>query len=79
MKKVINMLLKRKAAANLTAYSLSIDTYVTITEKESLLRKIGIFLERVRQLLFQQLETFLSSCLCGLLFLIFAFLDKILC
>ena len=39
MKKIINMLLEIytpwKAAANLTVYSLCIDTYVTNTEKES--------------------------------------------
>ena len=32
----------KKAAANLTAYSLSTDTYITNTEKESELRKTGI-------------------------------------
>ena len=39
MKKIINMLLEIytpwKAAANLTVYSLCIDTYITTTEKES--------------------------------------------
>ena len=41
----INMLLKtqtpQKVAANLAAYSLSVDTYITITEKESKLRKVS--------------------------------------
>ena len=37
------------------------------------------FLLWVRQLLFHQLETFLSSCLSGLLFPNLTFLDKILC
>ena len=32
----------KKAAANLTAYSLSSDTYITNTEKESKLWKTGI-------------------------------------
>ena len=35
------MLLKTKAGANLVAYILSIDTYITITEKESKLGKMG--------------------------------------
>ena len=45
-----NMLLKayqtpQKAAANLAAYSLSIDKYVTKTEKESKFRKTSIFFQ----------------------------------
>ena len=47
MKKIINMLLETetlwKAAANLTVYSLFIDTYITNTEQKSKLRKSGIF------------------------------------
>ena len=34
---------EKKAAADLAAYSLSIDTYITITEKESKHKKTGIF------------------------------------
>ena len=45
------MLLKtqtpEKAAANLAAYSLSIDTCITNTEKKSKLRKTGIFFENL--------------------------------
>ena len=37
------------------------------------------FLRWIRQLLFQHLETLLSSCLSGLLFSNVYFLDKILC
>ena len=48
------MLLKtqtpEKAAANLAAYSLSIDTCITITEKESKLRKAGIFFETLKKM-----------------------------
>ena len=33
----------KKAAANLAAYSLSTDTYITNTAKESKLRKTGMF------------------------------------
>ena len=48
------MLLKtqtpKKAAANFAAYSLSIDTCVTNTEKESKLRKTGIFFENLRKM-----------------------------
>ena len=51
----INMLLKtyqtaQKAAANLAAYSLFIDTYITNTEKESKLRKTGIFFQCLRKM-----------------------------
>ena len=41
----------KKAAANLAAYNLSIDTYITNTEKESKLRKTGIFFQSVRKML----------------------------
>ena len=40
-----------KAAANLAAYSLSIDTYITNTEKDSKLRKTGIFFQSIRKML----------------------------
>ena len=51
----INMLLKtyqtpQKAAANLAAYSLFIDTFITNTEKESKLRKTGIFFQCLRKM-----------------------------
>ena len=43
----IKMLLKtqtpQKEAASLVGYSLSIDTYITNTEKEGKLRKTGVF------------------------------------
>ena len=39
------------AAANLAPYSLSIDTYITNTEKESKLRKTGIFFQSIRKML----------------------------
>ena len=42
---------EKKAAADLAAYSLSIDTYITITEKESKLRKTGIFFQSIRKML----------------------------
>ena len=42
---------RKKAAANLAAYSLSIDTYITNTEKESKLRKTGIFFQSIRKML----------------------------
>ena len=41
----------KKAATNLAAYSLSIDTYITNTEKESKLRKTGIFFQSIRKML----------------------------
>ena len=41
----------KKAAANLVAYSLSIDTYITNSEKESKLRKTGIFFQSIRKML----------------------------
>ena len=41
----------KKAAANLAAYSLSIDKYITNTEKESKLRKTGIFFQSIRKML----------------------------
>ena len=41
----------KKAAGNLAAYSLSIDRYITITEKESKLRKTGIFFQSIRKML----------------------------
>ena len=37
----------KKAAANLAAYSLSIDTYITNTEKEGKFRKTGIFFQSI--------------------------------
>ena len=40
----------KKAAANVAAYSLSIDTYITNTEKESKLRKTGIFFQSIRKM-----------------------------
>ena len=39
----------KKAAANLAAYSLSIDTYITNTEKESKLRKTDTFFQCIRK------------------------------
>ena len=39
----------KKAAANLAAYSLSIDTYITNTEKENKLRKTCIFFQSIRK------------------------------
>ena len=41
----------KKTAANLAAYSFSIDTYIIITEKESKLRKTGIFFQSIRKML----------------------------
>ena len=41
----------KKAAANLAAYSLSMDTYITNIEKESKLRKAGIFFQSIRKML----------------------------
>ena len=41
----------KKAATNLAAYSLSIDTYITISEKESKLRKTSIFFQSIRKML----------------------------
>ena len=41
----------KKAAANLAAYSLSIDTYMTNTEKETKLRKTGIFFQSIGKML----------------------------
>ena len=41
----------KKAAANLAAYSLSMDTYITNTEKESKVRKAGIFFQSIRKML----------------------------
>ena len=41
----------KKAAANLAAYSLSIDTYITNTEKESKLSKTGVFFQSIRKML----------------------------
>ena len=41
----------KKATANLAAHSLSIDTYITNTEKESKLRKTGIFFQSIRKML----------------------------
>ena len=41
----------KKAAANLATYSLSIDTYITNTEKESKLRKTVIFFQSIRKML----------------------------
>ena len=40
----------KKAAANLVAYSLFIDTYITNTEKESKPRKAGIFFQSIRKM-----------------------------
>ena len=40
----------KKAAANLAAYSLSIDTYINNTEKEAKLRKTGIFFQSIRKM-----------------------------
>ena len=40
----------KKAAANLAAYSLSIDTYINNTEKEGKLRKTGIFFQSIRKM-----------------------------
>ena len=40
-----------KVAANIAAYSLSIDTYITNTEKESKLRKTGIFFQNITKML----------------------------
>ena len=40
----------KKATAKLAANSLSIDTYITITEKESKLRKTGIFFQSIRKM-----------------------------
>ena len=40
-----------KEAANLAAYSLSIDMYINDTEKESKLRKTGIFFQSIKKLL----------------------------
>ena len=40
-----------KVAANIAAYSLSIDTYITNTEKDSKLRKTGIFFQSIRKML----------------------------
>ena len=42
---------RKKAAENLAAYSLSIDTYISNTEKESKLRKTGIFFQSIRKIL----------------------------
>ena len=41
----------KKAAANLASYSLSIDTYINNTEKESKLRKTGIFFQSIKKML----------------------------
>ena len=41
----------KKAAANIAAYSLSIDTYITKPEKESKLRKKGMFFQSIRKML----------------------------
>ena len=41
----------KKAAANLAAYSLSIDTYMTNIEKETKLRKTGIFFQSIGKML----------------------------
>ena len=41
----------KKAAANLAAYSLSIDTHKTNTKKESKLRKTSIFFQSIRKML----------------------------
>ena len=41
----------KKAAANLAAYSLSTDTYITNTEKESKRRKMVIFFQSIRKML----------------------------
>ena len=41
----------KKAAANLAAYRLSIDTYITNSEKEIKLRKTGIFFQSIRKML----------------------------
>ena len=41
----------KKAATNLAAYSLSIDTYITNTEKETKLRKTGKFFQSIRKML----------------------------
>ena len=54
MKKVINMLLKtytpQKAAVNLAAHNLSSNTLIILSsEKESKLRKTGIFSESLRK------------------------------
>ena len=42
---------RKKATANLAACSLSIDTYITNTEKKSKLRKTGIFFQSIRKML----------------------------
>ena len=41
----------KKVAANLAACSLSMDTYITNTGKESKLRKAGIFFQSIRKML----------------------------
>ena len=41
----------KKATANIAAYSLSIDTYITKPEKESKLRKKGMFFQSIRKML----------------------------
>ena len=41
----------KKAAANLAAYSLSIDTYITNTEQDSKFRKTGIFFQSIGKML----------------------------
>ena len=40
-----------KVAANISAYSFSIDTYITNTEKESKLRKTSIFFQNITKML----------------------------
>ena len=40
----------KKAAANLAAYYLSFDTYINNTEKESKLRKTGIFFQSIKKM-----------------------------
>ena len=42
---------EKKAAEDLAAYNISIDTYITITEKESKHRKTGIFFQSIRKML----------------------------
>ena len=42
---------EKKAAADLATYSLSIDAYITNTEKESKHRKTGIFFQSIRKML----------------------------
>ena len=42
---------EKKAAEDLATYSLSIDTWITNTEKECKNRKTGIFFQSIRKML----------------------------